>query len=149
MTKPIYHRLHRPVTAALALAAAAAFTAPAAAQTYYDDSYSTVEPLVVYGPAYRYRDDVQRMSRVVNLRDLDLTTYEGQRVMEWRVRQTARDICRDLGESRFGDSLSRGSCETRAVRDARPQMRVAVNTAFAVRNAYAYSDLRSPYAPVY
>jgi hypothetical protein len=62
------------------------------------------------------------------------------------VRDTARDLCRALGEEASGPSPLIPSCEQQAIRDARPQVRLAVDQAYA--NArYAALDRRDPYAP--
>jgi UrcA family protein len=121
--------------AALALGAAAAAT-PAAAQYTYDSGHTTIDEIVATAP-YRYRGDrPTSLSRAVSYRDLDLATYDGQQVLKMRIRATARDICRDLGEGRGnGGSLLR-SCEDDAVRSARGQMRMAVARAQA-RTYYA------------
>jgi len=132
--------LIRPACAALALCAAGALAGPAQAQyardVYVDDTY--VDEIVVpgrYGP-----DGPTTLSRAVSHRDLDLRTYEGQRVLRMRIRDTARDLCRLLGEGpgNGGPLLLGRSCEDDAVRGARRQMRVAVNRAHA--RAYASLD---------
>jgi UrcA family protein len=123
--------------------AAASAALPAAAQGYYDDTPTVAEVVITpqhYGPDGR----PDRMSRVVSLRDLDLTTLEGRRIMRLRVRDTARDICRALGESSAGGPLT-PSCVDQAVRDAQPQMRTAVNTAYRTQT-YA---LLEPYPYAY
>lgn len=128
--------------AALALGAAAtAAPAAAAAQYAYDKSSGAyVDEVVVPGSRYRYRGDgPATLSRAVSYRDLNLATYEGQRVLKMRIRATARDICRELGEgSGNGGPLLR-SCEADAVRSARGQMRFAVTRAQS-RSYYASLD---------
>ena len=126
--------------AALALGAAAT-AAPAAAQYAYDNySGAYVDEVVVPGTRYRYRGDgPATLSRVVSYRDLDLTTYDGQQVLKMRVRATARDICRELGEGRGNGGPLLRSCEDDAVRSARGQMRFAV----------ARAQSRSYYASLY
>jgi UrcA family protein len=122
--------------AALALGAAAV-ASPAAAQYAYS-AYDTasdvayVDEMVVYGPS-RYRTP-DRLSARVSYRDLDLATYEGRQVLKMRVRATARDLCRRLGEGP-GAGLTR-SCVDDAVRSARSQVHYAVARAEA-RRAYA------------
>ena len=135
-----------PLCAALALAAAAA-AAPAAAQVYADEGPAYVDEVVITGPlAPDGRPAL--LSRVVSIRDLDLATREDQALLRLRIRDTARDLCRELGESDSGGSPIIPSCVDQAVRDARPQMRVAINQAYA--NArYASLTARDPYAPLY
>jgi len=128
--------LIRPACAALALCAAGAKAAPAQAQYIYETPSGTyVDEVVVpgrYGP-----DGPTTLSRAVSYRDLDLTTYEGRQVLKMRIRDTARDLCRELGEGRGnGGPLLGRSCEDDAVRGARTQMRFAVNRAHA-RTYYA------------
>jgi len=122
--------------AALTLGATAAAT-PAAAQYAYDtyrDGY--VEEVVVPG-SYRYRGErPMTLSRTVSYRDLDLATYHGQRVLKMRIRDTAREICRELGEPRGGGGPLLRSCEDDAVRSARGQMRFAIVRA-QTRSNYA------------
>lgn len=121
--------------AALTLGAAAAAT-PAAAQYAYDTYAGGYVDEVVVPGAHRYRGErPATLSRVVSYRDLNLATYEGQRVLKMRIRETARGICRDLGEGRGAGPLVR-SCEDEAVRSARGQMRFAVARAQA-RSYYA------------
>jgi UrcA family protein len=131
-------RVQSTLAATLALAGAAAIAAPAAAQTYYYEP--TVGEVVVtpMGPMYD-RDGRVTMSRVVSYADLDLTTYGGQQILKQRIRATARDICRDLGDvpgATTGSLVPRGECVTEAVRNARGQMQFAVNRAYA-RTYYA------------
>lgn len=112
--------------AALTLGAAAAAT-PAAAQHAYDSYSGTYVDEVVVPGSYRYRGErPMTLSRAVSYRDLDLATYEGQRVLKMRIRATARDICRELGEPRGNGGPLLRSCEDDAVRSARGQMRVAI-----------------------
>lgn len=118
---------------------AAAFAAPAAAQYVYDPYSGTyVAEVVVPGRYYRdWRGDrPMRLSRAVSYRDLDLATYDGQRVLKMRIRATARDICRELGEGPGAGGPLLRSCEDDAVRSARGQMRYAIARAQA-RTYYA------------
>ena len=122
--------------AALSLGAVAAAT-PAAAQYAYTGTY--VDEVVVPG-FYRYRGDrPTTLSRVVSYRDLNLATYDGQQVLKMRIRATARDICRELGEGRGNGGPLMRSCEDDAVRSARGQMRFAI----------ARAQSRSYYASLY
>lgn len=139
--------LTTPLCAALALAAGAAVAVPAAAQAYADEaplyvSANYVDEVVVPGPLSADGRPA-RLSRVISIRDLDLATREDQALLRLRIRDTARDLCRALGEDGRGYSPVAPSCEDQAVRDARPQVRLAVNQAYARR----YAALEFPYAP--
>ena len=125
--------LTRAAMAAAALTAAAAFGAPANAQ-YVDE-------VVVTGPVGR--DGPSSLSQRVSYADLDLATYAGQEVLRLRIRDTARSLCRALGEDRFSGGPLTPSCESEAIRDARSQMRRAVRVAYARtdRTYYAAADL--------
>jgi len=148
-TPPPVHRQHGTHPAALVGAAVAgalialAFGATsAAAQDAYVDP--TVDEVTVAGPAVT-RGDVTRLSRVVSVRDLDLTTISGQEVLRMRIRDTAREVCRELNR---GPDFSTGAvqtCATQAIRNPRPQVRMATNYAYATRSAYAYLDRPYPY----
>lgn len=125
--------------AALALGGAAVLATPAAAQYVYDPYSGTyVAEVVVPGRYYRNHRGERpvRLSRVVSYRDLDLATYDGQRVLKMRIRATARDICRELGEGPGNGGPLLRSCEDDAVRSARGQVRYAVARAQA-RTYYA------------
>jgi len=126
--------------AALALGAAAT-AAPAAAQYAYDNaSGAYVDEVVVPGTRHRYRGDgPTTLSRAVSYRDLNLASYDGQQVLKMRIRATARDICRELGEGRGNGGPLMRSCEDDAVRSARGQVRFAV----------ARAQSRSYYASLY
>ena len=130
------------IGAALAGAAIALALAPtsAAAQAVNDDGTYVDEVVVT---PYYYRNGPDRLSRVVSIRDLDLTTPSGREVMRLRIRDTARDLCRALNEGPGVGGLTR-SCVDQAIREVRPQVRVAVNQAFASRS-YAYLDSGYPY----
>lgn len=110
------------------------------ADPYVSATY--VDELVVTGPIGR--DGPQSLSRRVSYADLDLTTYAGREVLKLRVRDTARDLCRLLGEDRFASGPLTRSCETEAVREARKQVKRAVNVAYARydRTYYAAADIR-------
>ena len=120
----------RAAMAAAALTAAAALGAPAQAQ-YVDE-------VVVTGPVGR--DGPSRLSQRVSYADLDLTTYAGQEVLRLRIRDTARGLCRALGESRFTGGALTPSCESEAIRDARSQAKQAVRLAYAGYNRTYYAD---------
>ena len=137
---------HRRLAVALALALAAGFAAQTAAAQSYVGPAEVDE--VVVTPLPRFDRDVARMSRAVSYADLDLTTYAGQRMLEWRVRDTARSICRALGESPTATSGVTRSCQADAVRSARPQLAFAVRRAYAQAATTAYAALDPPAAYV-
>jgi UrcA family protein len=129
------HIITTTACAALALGAAAA-AMPAAAQVTYDPYTGTyVDEVVVPGRYYR-GDRPTTLSRAVSYRDLDLTTYSGQRTLKLRIQATARDLCRELGEGRGNGGPLVRSCEDDAVRSARNQTRYAIARAQA-RSYYA------------
>ena len=123
-----------------ALIALAFGATSAAAQSYAADGPYVDE--VIVSPLYRGSPD--RLSRVVSIRDLDLTTLSGREVLRLRIRDTARDICRELGEDRFSGSAITSSCVDQAIRDARPQVRLAQRQAWTNRS-YAYLEPQYPY----
>ncbi|MFC3079615.1 UrcA family protein [Phenylobacterium terrae] len=94
---------------------------PAAAQE--------VEEITVVG---RFGPDGRptTLSRVISYRDLDLTTQVGQDMLRQRIRDTARDLCTELGEpSRASPASPVPSCREQAERDAFSQMKIAVASA--------------------
>ena len=130
------------LTAVAALALGAAATAAPATAQYARDDYAGayVDEVVVPGSRYRYRGDgPTTLSRVVSYRDLNLATHDGRQVLKMRIRATARDICRELGEGRGNGGPLLRSCEDDAVRSARGQVRFAV----------ARAQSRSFYASLY
>lgn len=134
-------RAHLIPACVVALGAAAA-AAPAAAQYAYSaydhgSNVASVDEMVVAG-RHRYGGP-NTLSRRVSYADLDLATYAGREALRYRVRMTARDICRELGESRGNGSPLVRSCEDDAVRSARTQVRYAV----------ARAEQRSAYASLY
>jgi UrcA family protein len=126
------------LAAGAALALAAAVALPAAAQSAYDDHYvaydSEVAPVVVMG--HPGPNGPSRLSQAVSYADLDLTTYQGRDVLKLRVRDTAHRLCRALGEGNDISGPLLPSCEDQAYRDARPQIRWAIDHAYA-RAEYA------------
>ena len=134
-------QLVKPLVVAVGLAALALPAAAQYATAYADDNYvdEVVVPGVRLGP-----NGPDRLSQAVDIRDLDLTSYEGRKVLDLRIRATARSLCRTLGEGPGNGGPLMSSCEDQARRDVRPQIRVAVNQAYATR-AYAYLD--RPYQP--
>jgi UrcA family protein len=134
-----------PLAAGLTLCAGAALmTAPASAQTYYDDpAYVSANGYVdeVVVPGHRLHDyyGPSQLSARVSYRDLDLTTYQGRQVLKMRIRDTAHDLCRELGEANApGDALA-PSCVDGAMRSARPQMKTAIAQAYA-HPVYAWNE---------
>jgi UrcA family protein len=134
------------LTPLLAAAAMTALALPAAAQQVYYVADGPYVDEVVVTPTYRYRDGPNRLSQRVSYADLDLTTRAGQEVLRLRIKDTARSICRTLGEGPGNGGPLLPSCETQAIRDARPQVRRAVRYAFANPPAYAYNDIGDAYA---
>lgn len=112
------HLLAGLAAAGLALAAAPAFS-------------QTVEELTVvgsYGPDGR----PQTLSRIVDISDLDLRTDAGVDLMKLRVRDTARDICRELNAQDHPRELSlQQACIDQAVASAAMQQRTAIAQARA------------------
>ncbi len=129
---------------ALALASAGAgllFTAaPAFAQ-----AYSTIDEVVVtghLGPDGR----PQRLSRAIDITDLDLRYDRDVREAQRRVRTTARQLCDELGER---DTPSVGeSCVNNAVRNTDRQVRYAIAQARSP-TYYAYVAPAPAYAGEY
>jgi len=129
----------------IAAAGLAVLAVPAAAQSVYVDDGPYVDEVVVPGVRLGPHGP-DRLSQAVSFRDLDLTSYEGRRVLDLRIRATARTLCRALGEGSGNGGPLLPSCEEQARRDVRPQVRVAVNQAYASR-AYAYLDTGAPPYP--
>jgi UrcA family protein len=97
---PLFPRSSLLGAAALTLALGAI---PATAQDYRDAAYGPTEEVIVHAP----RDSGERsaigapirdvaLSGEVRFDDLDLTTDHGARVLQRRVRDAARDLCRRL-----------------------------------------------------
>ena len=119
------------ITAAALMAGLAA--APAVqAQTYVDE-------VIVEGPYGR--EGPRSLSRVVSFADLDLTTPEGREVLRLRVHETAGDLCRTLQEEPDAPSALVPSCRRQAIRDARHQVKRAIDRAYQAAT-YAYLDPR-------
>jgi len=110
--------------ALLAGAGLALAGAPALAQ-------SSVGELTVTGRM----GEAQQLSAAVSYADLDLTTKGGQDVLKMRIKDTAHDLCRQLGEGNTSSTPLLPSCEAGAIRDARAQVRTAV--AMATPKGYA------------
>jgi UrcA family protein len=86
------------------------------------------------------------LSRAVTISDLDLKSDAGVKEMRTRIRATARDLCRELGESPSASPLSPSlpTCETAAVRTAMGQARMVVAQ---VRATPDYAFVEPDYAP--
>jgi UrcA family protein len=107
----------------LTLAAAAAVCLPALpafAQTEVDE-------LVVYGNLGP-DGEPETLSRSVSYADLDLIYKSDRDELRARIRATARDLCRELGESPGVGGLS-PTCEQQAYRDAMKQAEFAFDEA--------------------
>lgn len=75
------------------------------------------DEIMVTGRYGTVPDSVQSLSRPISYADLDLGTIEGRRVLEHRVRLTARYLCGKLGETDVSSPIV-SSCHDSAVRDA-------------------------------
>ena len=115
----------------LPLAAAGFLTVAAGAAAAQTVSEIVITPRL--GPDGR----PTQLSRGVPFGDLDLRTVAGQDVLKARVRDTARDLCRELGEDRSGPSPLAQTCIDRAIAGSREQVRVAIADSFAGRYAVA------------
>lgn len=117
------------VAAGLALSAAPALAQPA--------SPATAEQLTVtgqYGPF-----GPQTLSQVVYYGDLDLTTKAGRDMLDHRIRTTADDLCRRLGQQPHVHAPPlRLSCAEQAVASAKQAEQMAFASA-RPRGAYAYA----------
>jgi UrcA family protein len=123
----------------LALALAASGLTLAAAPAFAQAAYpATVDEVTVYG---RVGPDGRpaTLSRVVDISDLDLRDSRDVRIMDRRVRATAREVCEELGET--GGPGVTPSCVDAAVRNTQRQVRFAI--AEARRPTY-YAE-REPY----
>jgi UrcA family protein len=119
------------------IAGAAAAAAPAFAQT--------VEELTVIG-RQGVGPNTRSLSAVVSYRDLDLTTETGRTVLNQRVRSTAQDLCRQLGENNMGSTGAAPSCEQDALNSVGEQQRVAITNA-RPHNYATTSPAPAPVAP--
>jgi UrcA family protein len=128
--------------AGLAFAAAAVPASGAFAQPSPDYSYApTVDELTIEGRLGP--DGPNRLSRAVDISDLDLRYDRDVRQMQRRIRTTARQICNELGE--HGGPGVTPSCEDAAVRSAQRQSRFAIAQARST-TYYAYN---APYVGQY
>jgi UrcA family protein len=117
----------------------AAAAGPALAQT--------ASELTVIG---RYGSDANapRLSAAVSYADLDLTTGAGRDMLRERVRLTAQDLCRRLGESNSSGGALTASCEQDAMNNAREQVNLAFASAMAAPRSYAAAPPAAEPAPV-
>ena len=124
MVKPA-QRSCRVLAAGLALSiAATAAHAQTTVKTPTGEAAKTPSgEIIVTAPSGR--PNAKGLSAPVSYRDLDLTTNAGRNSLTQRVRTTARDLCRRLGESNKGTHRA-GTCEQDAVNSARDQQRMAV-----------------------
>jgi len=102
------------------IAGAAVVAVPAVAQT--------VEELTVTG-RQGVGPNTRSISAVVSYHDLDLTTESGRAVLDQRVRATAQDLCRRLGENNMGSTGAAPSCEQDAMNSVGQQRQVAIANA--------------------
>lgn len=109
----------RTLCAGLAVAGFAALSAPAIAQE--------VDEITVIG-SFAPDGRPNSLSRVVNISDIDLRTDAGVSEVRSRVKATARDLCRELGELDRGGGVVR-PCEDKAVADAMSQARPIIQAA--------------------
>ena len=75
------------------------------------------EDITVTGRFGRVPDNVQSLSQAVSYADLDLSTDAGRKMLQQRVRLTARYLCQKLGEP-DNDSPPAPSCRDAATSDA-------------------------------
>jgi UrcA family protein len=124
MVKPV-QRSCRVLAAGLALAiAATAAQAQTAVKTPSGEAAKTpTGEIIVTAPSGR--PNAKGLSAPVSYRDLDLTTNTGRNSLSQRVRLTARDLCRRLGQSNKGTHAA-GTCEQDAVNSTRVQQRTAI-----------------------
>jgi UrcA family protein len=129
-----------------ALAAGLAAVSPAPAQPVAppDAPQPVLGEVVVMG-RYGVGPEVRSLSAPVSYGDLDLTTDAGRDLLRDRVRATAQDLCRRLGEQGMGGAAAAPSCEQDAVDNAQAQEQTAIAT--AGRPAYALAAPLPDQAP--
>lgn len=103
----------------------------------------TAGELTVTG-RYGVGSDVRSLSAPVSYRDLDLATQGGRDLLRERVRMTAQDLCRRLGEAGTGGPALTPSCERDAINSVAEQERIAF--AGATSRAYAVNPPSEPSA---
>ena len=106
------------LAAALSLAAA---VAPASAQVVAQTTTGEITVTARYPAAGA---DVRSLSAPVSYRDLDLTTDSGRDMLRKRVKTTARELCRRLGEAPYAPPAP--PCDQAAADSASDQIRVAI-----------------------
>ena len=112
-------RLHSSTWLGFAAAAGLwAGAAPAMAQ-------ATAQELTVTG-RYGADPNVQTLSAAVSYADLDLTTEAGRQMLGERVKLTARDLCKQLGEDPASVTPPAPSCQQAALDSVREQQRMAI-----------------------
>lgn len=107
------------LVAGLAGASASAFAQPA------PQPAPTVGEITVTG-RYGPEGEARRLSQAVSFVDLDLTTDDGRKMLDQRIKDTARDLCVRLGESPTMQAPPAPSCQQDAVNSAAAQRRVAL-----------------------
>ena len=135
MRNPLNTRTGQGLALALAASGLTLAAAPAFAQS---GDPTTVDEVTVYG---RVSPDGRpaTLSRVVDISDLDLRYDRDVRMMDRRIRDTARAVCEELGET-GGPGLT-PSCVDAAVRNTQRQKRFAIAQA---RSPVYYAE-REPY----
>ena len=111
---------------------------------YHRDGYRDVsygdsnEVVTVEVPRHPERDSVTgapvetvALSQAVRFDDLDLATREGAQVLRERIRQTASQLCRRLGENYVSSSSDGSHCYRDAVDEAMEQADGAIADARA------------------
>jgi UrcA family protein len=108
----------------IAALAAAPLILPATPAVAQDE----VDELVIIG---RIGPDGEpdSLSRPVSYADLDLVYYSDREELKARIRVTARDLCRELGETGVSAGGLGRSCDREAYRDAMKQARIAFDEA--------------------
>jgi UrcA family protein len=120
------------LAAALLAGVAIAATAPVRAQDYSNAAYDEPESVIVEVPRlHTAPDGTVKMTRDVDIRDIDLRTRDGARALRSRIRETAEDMCEELwsrttapGERVEGSDLRR--CAHDAYRKAMSQVHEAI-----------------------
>jgi UrcA family protein len=119
--------------------AAIAVAAPASAQG---------DEIVVRGHYGRDIQDANSASMPVSYADLDLSSPDGQYVLDHRIRHAARYLCDKLGESGSGDGLV-PSCERAAVSDAMDRLWTVERDAAPRDTAWVQPPVYHPDYPAY
>lgn len=121
--------LYRSLFASAALACGVMLSAPVMAQDSSED-------ITIYAPRLHVepggRDALPEkvsLSRAVSYDDLDLTTYEGARDLRYRVRDEAREVCRQLADAYPVYQIQGANCLRDATRDALIQADHAISDA--------------------